>query len=222
MFDRFEVTPSSLRLAMVTLPIALILGTSDPASARGLAPIWAGAYFGAHGGALLADIDTRNFGSFDTARAAFGGHAGYTIGLGSLMLGIEGDASYGGSRFFFATTAGGTATVETDWSGTIRGRLGTTVGPALLYLTAGWAWSGLSIVERTGGGTAVKREGSYTGVVYGVGAESFLLPGLSMRLEALRYDLGTEQLSVSGGIGALQAIDRTDTVIRAGITLHFK
>jgi hypothetical protein len=34
-----------------------------------------------------------------------------------------------------------------------------------------------------------------TGVVYGIGAETFVLPNLSVRLEALHYDYGSEERS---------------------------
>ena len=117
---------------------------------------------------------------------------------------------------------GGTATVDSDWNGTIRGRLGVTVGPALLYATAGYAWSGISLTERTAAGTQLKSHGTFEGAVYGVGAEAYVLPSVSFRLEALRYDYGAEKLSVAAGTSALQNLDHADTVVRAGLTLHFK
>src|SRR5262249_50272171 len=96
------------------------------------------------------------------------------------------------------------------------------IGPVLLYATAGWAWTGISTVQRTAAGTGVSSSGTVDGVVYGIGAEAYILPPVSIRFEALRYDYGTEKLSVASGVTALSSIDRGDTVVRAGVTLHFK
>jgi len=56
--------------------------------------------------------------------------------------------------------------------------------------------------------------------VYGIGAETYVMPNLSLRLEALRYDYGSEDLSIGGAAAALQEIDPSDTVVRAGVTFH--
>src|SRR5215470_7525401 len=80
----------------------------------------------------------------------------------------------------------------------------------------------ISTVQRIAAGTSVSSSGTVDGVVYGIGAEAFILPPVSIRLEALRYDYGTEKLSVASGITALSGIDRGDTLVRAGVTLHFK
>jgi outer membrane immunogenic protein len=191
-----------------------------PAAANPLAPIWTGAYIGVHGGANWADIDVNTLGSFDTAAATGGLHAGYNIGLGGLVVGVEGDASYNGTDIGISTAGGGSANLTSDWSGTIRGRLGMTIGPALLYATAGYAWSETTLTARTATGTKSSSSDSFDGVVYGIGAESYVLPNISLRLEALRYDYGSESLSVSGAGNALQEIDASDTVVRAGITFH--
>ena len=97
-----------------------------------------------------------------------------------------------------------------------------TVGPALLYATAGWAWTGVSTVERAAVGTSLKSSGTFDGVVYGIGAEAYVFPPVSIRFEALRYDYSTERLSVPGGIVTLSSVDRGDTVLRAAVTLHFR
>lgn len=210
------------RIAAFAAPLLFTMALAPATAANPLAPIWTGAYIGVHGGAVWADIDTNSFGSFDTTRASFGGHIGYNIALGGLIVGVEADAMHAGSSLSFATTGGGTGRVDSDWSGTLRGRVGVTIGPALVYATAGWAWAGLSVTERTAGGTQFKASGTFDGAVYGVGAEAYVLPAVSVRLEALRYDYDAERLSFGSGLATLRDLDHTDTVVRAGVTLHFK
>ena len=43
---------------------------------------------------------------------------------------------------------------------------------------------------------------------------------MSVRLEALRYDYSSDNLSITGAKNALQEIDPSDTVVRAGVTFH--
>ena len=201
------------------IPLAadMTVARADP-----LSPIWSGVYIGAHGGAAWADVDVTNVGSFDTNRATFGGHAGYSLALGNIVLGIEGDASHAGTSTDLAVAAGGTATVETDWAGSVRGRLGLAVGPALLYATAGWAWSNVQLTEITAAGTRSSSSTTLDGAVYGIGAEALVLPSVSLRLEALRTDYRNEKLSLGGGTTALRELDNGDTVVRAGVTVHFR
>jgi opacity protein-like surface antigen len=54
-----------------------------------------------------------------------------------------------------------------------------------------------------------------TGIVYGVGAEAFVVPNVSLRLEALQYDYTIENDALS------PYVDPSETVVRAGLTFHF-
>lgn len=204
--------------AAIAAVLAVALTEMGPVKAAD----WTGAYVGAQTGASRADINTQQFGDFDTTRAVFGGHVGYNLGLGMLVVGVEGDGNYANSSINIATAGGGALKIASIWSGSVRGRAGVTVGPALFYATAGWGWTGVSTLERTVGGTSLKSSGTFDGVVYGLGAEAYLLPPLSLRFEVLRYDYGSDHVSVVGGVASLLSLDRGDTVVRAGITVHFK
>ena len=206
-----------MALGLAIAPFAA-LKTPD-ARADMLAPIWTGVYAGFHGGAKWADLDT-SFSELSATNATGGGHIGYNLGLGGFLIGVESDANLDGSSFGYSTAGGGTGSFETNWSGTIRGRFGLPVGPALLYATAGYAWTETTLSEKTGAGGSFSGSHSFTGVVYGVGAESYVLPNLSLRLEALRYDYGSDKISISGAANALQEFDPSDTVVRAGVTFH--
>jgi outer membrane immunogenic protein len=209
-------------VSLAIIPAALLLTShSTKAVANPLAPIWTGAYVGAQGGAKWSDISTDFSSNLSATDWAGGGHIGYNIGLGAIIVGVEADASLDSSKFSYAPSfAGGTGTYETDWSGTIRGRIGLPVGPALLYATAGYAWTDATLTEVKAGGASFSSSHSFNGVVYGLGAETYVLPNMSLRLEALRYDYSADKLSISDAKNILEEFDPSETVVRAGVTFH--
>ncbi|MGL4396146.1 MAG: outer membrane protein [Hyphomicrobium sp.] len=204
--------------ALFAVPCLATLPT--PANADVLAPIWTGVYAGFHGGAKWTDIDTDNLGSFDTSAATGGGHLGFNVGLGAVIVGIEGELNYDGSDLDYVTSAGGNANLQTDWNSSLRARIGMPVGPALLYATAGFAWSEQTLHETSLTGASYSGSNTFTGVVYGIGAETYVLPNLSLRLEALRYDYGSEDISLQSAGGIAQDFDPSETVVRAGVSFH--
>ena len=219
MSTRARRCAAAIATAIAIIPLS-ILPAANAHADNMLAPIWSGVYLGFHGGAKWADINTDFSSGISTTNATGGGHAGVNFGLGAVVVGLEGDANYDGSDFSFSTAGGGTGSLSTDWSGTIRGRVGMPIGPALLYATAGYAWTETSLSERTAAGTNHSANHTFSGVVYGIGAEAYVLPNLSLRLEALRYDYSADKLTISGAANSIQEIDPSDTVVRAGVTFH--
>ena len=136
------------------------------------------------------------------------------------VAGIEGDASYAGSKAAYSAL-GASGEIESTWKGSVRGRFGLTFGLSLAYVTAGYAWTEATVTEASAAGTHSSTSTTFDGVVYGAGLESYVLPGLSVRLEALRFDYGSQELSFGSGTSALQDLDLDDTVVRAGVTFHF-
>lgn len=213
--------PRALTASAIALAAAALLTplTSTTAHADFLAPIWNGAYVGFHGGAKWGDVDT-DFSNLSATDVTGGGHIGYNLALMGVLVGIEADANLDSSKFGFTMAGGGAGSFETDWSGTLRGRIGIPVGPALLYATAGYAWTDATLSEISTGGGSFKSSHTFNGVVYGLGAEAFVLPNLSLRLEALRFDYSSDDVSISGAHNALEEIDPSETVVRAGVTFH--
>ncbi|MEQ1671577.1 MAG: outer membrane beta-barrel protein [Hyphomicrobium sp.] len=210
-------TASAVTLMAATLLIPL---SATATKAGMLAPIWTGAYAGFHGGTKWGDIDT-DFGSAMSGTDwTGGGHIGYNFGLGGIVLGLEADATLDSTSLGFTPKGGGTGSFETDWSGTIRGRAGMPVGPALLYATAGYAWTEATLNEAAVGGGSFSTSHTFHGVVYGLGAEAYVLPNLSLRLEALRFDYAADKLSLSGAQNLVEEFDPSETVVRAGVTFH--
>ncbi|MEQ1653864.1 MAG: outer membrane beta-barrel protein [Hyphomicrobium sp.] len=214
---RRALRASALAIGSAALFVSL---TCNTARADMLAPIWTGAYVGFHGGAKWADVDTDFSSTFSATDITGGGHLGYNVGLGGIVLGIEGDANLDSTRFDYSYGGGGSGSFETDWSGSIRGRIGMPVGPALLYATAGYAWTEATLAEKSAAGGSFSSSHSFDGVVYGVGAEAYVLPNMSLRLEALRFDYSSDELSLTGANNVLQEFDPSETVVRAGVTFH--
>jgi outer membrane immunogenic protein len=206
----------SAAMALAVAGAPLILSVAARADGA-LAPIWTGLYVGAQGGIDWADLDTDFNSGLSTRGVSGGGHVGYNWGVGGLVVGVEADATVSNAEFGF-TTNGNNSTLSTDWSGTLRGRVGVPVGPALYYATLGYAWSDVAISTSSGGGT-FNDSRRFDGIVYGVGAEAYVLPNLSVRLEALRFDYASDQLSIAGAANTVE-VDPSDTVVRAGLTFH--
>ena len=201
-------------------PALLLLAAPAHSADNALMPSWTGAYIGAHGGMNWQDVDFNALKDGDTQGAQFGAHAGYNLGLGAVVLGIEGDASYEGSSLNFNTNNGGTAELGVDWSGSLRGRVGLPLGPIMMYATAGWAWTETKLVERTTSGTTTTSENTISGPVYGLGAEAFVLPGITARAEFLNFDYGSDNLNFNDATTAIQDTDITNSVFRLGISIE--
>lgn len=210
---------AALMLAILA-PGFLLSFPRTTAKADPLAPIWTGLYLGAQGGVNWSDLDTDLTNTLNATSFSGGGHIGYNVGLGSAVVGLEADANYDNSNFAFGFPGGGGVDYDVNWNGTIRARAGLTFGPALLYATAGYAWTNASVIESSAAGLSSSTDHHFDGVVYGAGVESFVLPNLSLRLEALRYDYGADKLSLTNAANSIQEFDPSDTVVRAGVTFH--
>lgn len=211
---------SLLSTFVATAAAFFILATPvRPAHAGMYAPIWSGVYVGVHGGANWSDVDFSNIGSAESSAFVGGGHVGLNVPIGNIIAGIEADLDVDNTSFTY-WGGGAVGHMDADWGASLRGRLGMMAGPVLLYATAGVAWKDVSIVETSWNGASASSSTTLTGVVYGIGAETYVLPNLSLRLEALQYDYGSEDLSLAGAASAVQEIDPSDTVVRAGITFH--
>jgi outer membrane immunogenic protein len=192
---------------------------------------WTGFYAGVNAGAGVSEThgDTRPIiGSIDRVGAGFTGgvQAGYFWRVNpNWVAGIEGDIGYLGierslrdlsdSDFVFG--------VKTDWYGTVRGRLGYTTGPALLYLTAGAAFVNvrnnfddlLSVL-------AAKREIA-TGWTVGGGIEAVLDKNWTAKTEYLFINAGRQGVlnsSFSPG-GDVTRFENRFHVFRFGLNYRF-
>jgi outer membrane immunogenic protein len=165
-------------------------------------------------------ISIARFSSSHPSGVIGGGQFGYNYQLDSnWVLGFEADiqgANIEGSfTDRFATPS--TFTERTDWLATVRGRVGYLFTPNLLvYGTAGLAYGGVEATASNVFGTSIAHfEGSRTGWTAGGGVEWLVTRNLSVKGEALYYDLGS--VSVFPGWD----VKFDGVILRAGLNFHF-
>lgn len=225
-----------MRLA-VPISIALVLGGIQGASAGGApSPMpfdWSGFYAGANGGYAWGNAPSHYddpfgptiFGSTPIATMhASGGYGGVQLGLNHLfasdiVLGVEGDISFGDISDTIPDDAGGapnTVTSRTDMGGTLRGRIGKAFGHTLLYGTGGLSWAHVTITATDG---PLSDNATLFGWNIGLGVEHALTETVSVKLEYLYTDFGSH--SWFAGQPWQSTGTSTSNAIRAGINVHF-
>lgn len=221
--------------ALRGLAVAVLVAT--PASSNDLVPytvpIWTGAYAGLHGGVNWLDIDT-NAGDTFSFESGFGGiHLGINQQSGQIVFGGEVDINYETAEYSLSVdgadyglpgvTASGKASQTA--SGSVRARVGLPISEStMLYATGGYAWTAIDYELAGLVGSVPVEAGSgstFSGLVYGIGAESIVMPNVVLRIEALRYDYAEQTISLPGGATSNFAIDPSSEVIRAGVSWRF-
>jgi len=165
----------------------------------------------------------------------FGGQMGYNWQVGSIVLGVEGDAQWSGQRdkacglvCEAAVNAVESTTVEQKlkWFATARGRLGWANEGYLLYVTGGGAWAGIDETDTfiDQGRTFVAGSSrTKSGWAVGAGIETRLWGNWTAKLEYLHIDLGsvTSVLPVSSTASIVTDSRIRDDIVRAGINYKF-
>ena len=179
-------------------------------------PSWAGWYFGGHiGGAWGRDRETThdsnpvdNFTSYtQNVTGVFGGgQAGYNWQQGNFVFGLEGDL--GGIGFDSSVARNNLVnaipfqtTTKSGLYGDITGRLGTTVGAALLYVKGGYAFfEGHAAVNAVGAAIPTTTASNFSGWTGGGGLEYLLTPAWSVKLEYQHFGFGdrTSATAING------------------------
>ena len=186
-----------------------------PAAAPVLAPApvltWTGFYVGVNGGGgwgqtahdftgVIGGLGAAT-GNFKTNGGLAGGTVGYNYQAGAWVAGVEGDFNWANIKGTFTAAipavATGSLSTELKWLNTVRGRVGYTWGPSMIYLTGGAAYGN---VTATAAGTipAVAASGSTSetvtrlGWTAGAGYEHMFTPNLTGKVEYLYVDLGSE------------------------------
>jgi outer membrane immunogenic protein len=126
----------------------------------------------------------------DPSGYIIGLQAGYNFQYASgLLAGVETDIAITGLE-----ASNGTATVNLDYLGTVRGRLGYTMDRFLVYGTAGLAYGRGDVSV---GGLSNKQ--THFGWTIGAGVEAMIAPNITARLEYLYADLGRETYTTTLG-----------------------
>ena len=206
--------------------LALAVSATVPATAQPfLGGPWSGFYIGGHAGAAF---NSHNLGFTDLSAAQdlsfedhtggdsfLGGvHAGYDWQMGGVLVGAEGDVSFA---------------KDIDYLSSIRGRLGIPAGPFLLYGTGGAAFEGsrekFTVFSPSPGIFDFKRNINSTGWTAGAGVDYMMVPGVSLGVEGLYYDMGHDRtvLATNDNLAEPFAVssNRNFAVVRARLTYHF-
>lgn len=174
---------------------------------------WTGLYGGLHAGVIGAEFnnDVPVFaGPTDEAASFIGGvQAGYNWQTGSIVFGVEVDASIMGIE---ASSAGGS--FDEDMMASARLRLGHAFDNYLVYLTAGIAGTAVD----TGFTGLPSDEEFVAGFTGGAGVAMMIGDGWSGRLEYLYVNVPVESYAAGGAIHG----GSDNHILRAGLDYHFQ
>jgi outer membrane immunogenic protein len=223
---------------------------------------WTGFYLGVNGGfggfdSLKFRDDTfvtatgadfrRITGKTDIAGGFGGGQFGYNLQSGDFVYGVETDIQGSGIRgrggaFQLVPNPAlppplvgrfAAATVDIDFFGTVRGRIGYAFGGTLIYATGGFAYGGVNstfafedTVGAIGNNGRVSSNRTATGWVAGAGAEYKIAANWSFKGEYQFIDLGSESITgplVLPADHSLRGSDRNVEfhTVRAGLNYYF-
>lgn len=190
---------------------------------------WTGFYLGGHAGYGWADFGGSDpvtglpTGSLSAKGLIYGGQLGFNYQIGSWVLGVEGEFSFGDVKYREDFGAGNTAEIKLDQIFTAAGRVGYAFDRTMIYGKAGGAWTQEKYNFAVLGGTAT---GSVdrSGWLVGVGIEYAFAGNWSAKLEYNYMDLGSKlvTLTTTGGLVATPAnVDLTVQTVKAGINYRF-
>jgi outer membrane immunogenic protein len=232
--------------ALISAPaLAADVGRAPP-SAPLIAPVpffsWTGFYIGIQGGSVFGDLDWNyaTAGGVNLVPAVtanqltsgwlIGGTAGANFQTGSWVFGIEGD-------YAWADVTGSAACPNLNFScqsrletfGTARGRVGWSWGPGMIYGTGGAAFGDQHIrtVNLAGvgvppTGTTINGSSNFAvGWTAGAGMEFAFLGNWSAKVEALFFDLGTNNFTIDSPADQSVNASHSGVVVRGGVNYRF-
>ncbi|WP_161957370.1 outer membrane protein [Aestuariivirga litoralis] len=232
-----------LLAAATTLAVAAATPAAQAADPTGSYD-WSGFYAGVNAGAAFNNSNVTSKvtgsaawisdsdGSSDEQGASFtgGGMLGYNWQIDRLVLGIETDINYGGFDESHNTTYPGLIgasgavsnnfSYQSDWFGTLRGRLGYAMDNVLIYGTGGLAYGTLETKTRFGENKS-NSDWLALGWTAGGGIE-YGIDKWSLGLEYLYVDLGSDSFSMSDTDYTLKnEVDYRFSVVRATAKYNF-
>ena len=193
---------------------------------------WTGLYLGVNAGFLGLDtsaaahdgVGDQRAGSQTVDGAIFGGQVGANWQVQNFLLGAEADLGTVKISSPTNTSSALNTTFTTDMTslGTVRGRAGVLVSPALLlYGTGGLAWAQVNdnLPTLFGGFTS---NGTRSGWTAGGGAEWMFASHWSVKAEGLYLDFGSTTVGDSRGRSGYAGTFKTTAEIgRVGVNFHW-
>jgi outer membrane immunogenic protein len=182
---------------------------------------WTGLYIGAHGGYGWGDV-----GGLDVDGGFIGGQIGFNWQApGSpFVFGVEFDSAWANLEGSAVIPGVVGAASEIDYQGSLRGRLGYSFGPAMIYATGGLAWMhnnvAIAAVVAPGFAVGASDDNTHFGWTIGAGLEYAFAPNWSAKVEYLYADYGAETYFAPVAGGGLDLDAQTHTV-KVGLNYRF-
>lgn len=193
--------------------LASARGEDMPVKAAPTAYDWNGLYLGGHVAYALGHTNATVLDPASiTAQHTFGTnmaglHAGYNLVLPShLLLGVEADVTFPGylesnGYVIQAPTRTGNVFEQMDYQGTLRGRVGVTADPWMIYGTGGLAFIGGRFLHQpSSDADQQKTLHMRRGWTVGAGVEYAINRSWSARLEYLYSRFGTTTVRFPSGV----------------------
>jgi outer membrane immunogenic protein len=200
-----------------------------------LAMSWSGFYVGVQAGGAWDNVSQTSFAAPALAGAGTGiadisgsgilagGHAGYNMQFGQVVVGLEGDVEFSNLRGSTVYAAGTRRYAETNRE-SIRARLGYAADKALFYVTGGVAFTNGNL-RNTNALTANSYSVSRTGWTLGAGIEYAIDKNWSARAEYRYSDFGRQSISAFNAndpfVGTSLKSHITDSAVRLGVSYRF-
>lgn len=183
-----------------------------------------GVYVGGGLGWSKSDVgaDEPVAGSYDMADpSGFIGYAvvGYNRSFGNLVVGVEGDLSFGeidGTDACANAAWACTATIKN--SATLRGRVGTVAAGNFLFASLGYSAAKVELATTNGAGTTFPDSHTLFGWTVGLGAERPLQNGWNVRGEVLYTDYNGADYQLDVPYPEMGA---SVTTLRVGVSRKF-
>lgn len=210
-------------VSLASAASAADLIVSEPAPAVGIVDTagtnWDGFFVGAfagYGWGTLSDED----GYFNTAGTEYdsegwqlGVNAGYNFTVSeALVAGIVADVAWADINGEDTTDD---ISYNTDWTGSVRGRLGINAGAFLPYITAGVAFANNTVTDTTG---VYEDTQVHTGWTAGAGVEFAVADNVSLDVQYRYSDYGTASYDLNG---TDYDFGLTSHAVTAGINFKF-
>ncbi|HUD52324.1 outer membrane protein [Parvibaculum sp.] len=218
--------------AAAMMAAVLAGATSAQAEAMPSTTSWTGFHVGAHAGYAWSDTSSAYtnpaLSSFDVnmkpAGEIGGVQAGYDYQLpNNIVLGIETDISLSNVSDTIHDSLGSTVhggnqsiTSRTEYSGSIRARVGYAIGNCLPYITGGYAYSHSRISATDG---PLSTDVDFSGWAIGGGADYALGENVSVRAEYVYADFGSK--TIFPGQAYESKSEPTSSAVRIGVNYKF-
>jgi outer membrane immunogenic protein len=154
---------------------------------------WNGFYVGAQTGYGWGDAEVDDAGISESPGLdgwALGGYTGYNYQTGPFVIGLEGDVKYDWNEDKF-DLGGIPMELKSDWSGSLRARMGYAFDRTLVYATGGYAFTNAELRDQETGDSDSKTLNGWT---IGAGFEHAFTDNFIGRAEYRYTDYGDADL----------------------------